>query len=132
MLKISYKLKVNEFDDSANTKSWITKVLSSLRSNDDANSIVRGGVRMSDSTTTNRRVHVRNAARYPQARTQELALWCSHDRAWMRAPHQWVPVNTHSTPLLPSGRRAMGVSQTKHHSTPPAQHRSPTYISRGM
>ena len=51
MLKISYKLKVNKFDDSANTKSWITKMLSSLRSNDDAHSIVRGGVRVSDSTT---------------------------------------------------------------------------------
>ena len=51
MFKISCKLKVNEFDDSANTKSWTTEVLSSLRSDDDANSIVRGGVRMSDSTT---------------------------------------------------------------------------------
>ena len=28
-------------------------------------------------TTTNWRVHVRNATRKPQARTQELALWCS-------------------------------------------------------
>ena len=48
---LSYKLKLNGFDDTANTKSWITKVLSSLRSNDDANSIVQGGVRMFNSTT---------------------------------------------------------------------------------
>ena len=53
MVKIPYKLKKNEFGDSANTKSLITKVLSSLRSNDDANGIVRGvgGVRMFNSTT---------------------------------------------------------------------------------
>ena len=40
-------------DDASETRlrTRITKVLSSLRSNDDANSIVRGCVRMSDSTT---------------------------------------------------------------------------------
>ena len=48
---LSYKLKVNGIDDSTNTTRWITKVLSSLRSNDDPNGVVRGGVRMFNSTT---------------------------------------------------------------------------------
>ena len=47
-------------------------------------------------TTTNRRVHVRNATRKPQPRTQELALWCSHHPAWMRASHgSWSTPTVH-------------------------------------
>ena len=69
-------------------------------------------------STTNRRVHVRSPTRKHQPRTQELAIWCSHHPAWMRASHGWVPVNAHSTPVpgLP-GRLwvAHRPSTTAHH-----------------
>ena len=75
---LSYKLKVNEFNDSTNTKRWITKVLSSLRSNEDANSIAREErgclTAPHHNPTTDNRVHVRSPTRRHQPRTQDLAL----------------------------------------------------------
>ena len=136
MLKISYKLTVNDFDDSANTKSWTTKVLSSLRSNDDANSIVRGGVRMSDSTTpqyhgqqTCPRAQRHTQTKSTHARAGALVFSSSClDESTSRVGLGQYPQYTRAL----FGEQAVGGSQTKHHSTPPAQHMSPTYIPREM
>ena len=56
-------------------------------------------------------------------RAKELALWRSHHLAWMGAPHGWVPVDTHSTPVRTSVRR-LWVAQTT--STSRAQTSNPT------
>ena len=41
---------------------------------------------------------------------KELALSHSHHPAWMGVSHRWVPVQTHSTPVLPKREEAVGCS----------------------
>ena len=120
MLKISYTLKVNEFDVSANTKSWITKVLSSLRSNDDANSIVRGGVRMHDGTTPQH--YDQQTCPCAQRNTQTATTHASGalvfsssclDESTSRVGPVQYPQYTRAW----SAMEAVGSSQHTHHST---------------
>ena len=46
---------------------------------------------------------------------KELALWHSHHPAWMGVSHRWVPVKTHSTPVLPKREEAVGCSTSHNH-----------------
>ena len=129
MLKISYMLKVNEFEDSTNTKSWITKMLSSLKPNDDANSVVRVGVRMTDSTTsryqdqeTSPRAHRHTQTASTHARADALVFSSSClDESLSRVGPRQYPEHTRT----PFGEEAVGSLQTKHRSAPPAQYMSP-------
>ena len=128
MLKISYKLKVNEFDDSTNTKRGITKGLSSLRSNDDANVIVRG-VRMFNSTTPQfyHQQPCPRAQSYTPAPTTHtragaltFPLSCLDGGVPRVGPGQY-PQYTRA----PFGEEPVGSSQNRHHRAPqmsPRQH----------
>ena len=115
MLKTSHKPKAKEFDDSTNTMRRITKVLSSLGSNDDANGIVRGGARMFNSTTPQSTTTSVSTCAVLHARTNHAHKSCRSDvpiilLGWER--------HTHSTPVLPSGRKlwvAHRASTTEHH-----------------
>ena len=74
---LSYRLKVNEFADLVCAKPWMEEVLSLDRRTTQTVSFEEeygSQTAQHHRTTTDRRDHVRNYTRKPEARKQELAL----------------------------------------------------------
>ena len=57
-----------------------------------------------------------------------LALWFLHHPAWIGEPHGWVPVDTHSTPVLTSVRR-LWVAYAVQEPNTPQEHAQPVHGS---
>ena len=118
---LSYNLKMHEFDDLTNT--CCPEV------DRDRPIVVRGGARKSDSTTPQLHDHQTclHAQSYTQAPTTHAragALVFSSsclDESTSRVGLGQYPQYTRAL----FGEEAVGSSQTKHHSTPPAQYMSP-------